>query len=661
MLRQQEEKLSYLKTEEALSQELGDNKITEEYSWLTSIKVIAKEINSLTIKESKKGEPKFDPETLTFYLKQNPTLQEVMMVTRQFMETRQKEGKKTKEDITRVGITLQDIAILLAKELKNTKITDNQARKKLEETLMEIYRLGVVIQTLELKEERIPFEDLTEKTLHYPQNEEESKKVYERELWFFILGKYHPTIALRNEQDMSSYKLRKKPPPRNYWDMYEDWSERFLKTKLRRVETNQLGMPRLFSDGINPQLRELHEAIAAIEKGDLDQEDAMKVIIRVAPNIRDIRFAIRSFSGDMTGQKDKTREAEIVITQYILNKLEDEAFRVIDIITDRGLSPNLETILQTLSETINTLMSRQKELLTQVFETKIWRKRNLIKQQVLKFILERNSLSPHTDEALKEVSRTGIEGQFLSTFLEHGLDEVEEKMKLPKRSFTAFLRLLDEYAPIQAIEILKNNYGENILFKKAGDEIKKREEKEGKLTPYQKAEIIFRLVAHYPYKVTYSLTEAIKSREFECNLKAIIAADLLRKLAPEIKVFGVSSVEHAFLGLQIGSGVYAFDPTNDIFRPASTDLLQAIRQYTKSGQITSRHTSDKNYTYRYAYYKVGPLEKILLSSLLGNIALLKKSAPYLQIQITNLSRRIHSPRDLPLKSLGVFFYRVSHF
>ncbi len=431
MPRQQEEGLSYLKTEEVLSQELGDNKITEEYSWLAAIKAIAKEINSLTIKEAKEGEPKFDSEALTFYLKHNPTLQEVMMVTRQFMEKRQEEGKKTKEDITRVGITLQDITILLAKELKNTKITDNQTRKKLEETLVEIYRLGVVIQTLELKKERIPFEDLTKKTLHYPQGDEESKKVYERELWFFILGKYHPTIALRSEYDMSSYKLRKKPPPRNYWDMYEDWSERFLKTKLRRVETKQLGMPHLFSDEINPQLRKLHEAITAIE------------------------------SGDMTGQKDKTREAEIAITQYILNKLEDETFRVIDTIIDRCPSPNLETILQTLSKTINILMSHQKELLTQVFETKIWRKRNLIKQQALRFILERNSLSPHTDEALKEVSRTGIEGQFLSTFLEHGLDEVEEKMKLPKQSFTAFLRLLKEYAPIQAIKILKNNYGEH--------------------------------------------------------------------------------------------------------------------------------------------------------------------------------------------------------
>ncbi len=201
----------------------------------------------------------------------------------------------------------------------------------------------------------------------------------------------------------------------------------------------------------------------------------------------------------------------------------------------------------------------------------------------------------------------------------------------------------------------------NIIFKKAGDEIKRREKKEGKLTPHQKAKIIFQLVAHYPYKLTYSLTEAIKSRGFECNLKAIIAASLLRKLVPEIKVFGVLSFGHVFLGLQIGKDIYIFDPTNHIFESAPSSLSQTVHQYIKSGQIASRRTT---YiippSYRYIYYEVGQPEKIFLSSLLYNISSLN-SAPYLQKQITESSIRINPLLDLPLNTLGTMFFDTAQF
>ena len=208
---------------------------------------------------------------------------------------------------------------------------------------------------------------------------------------------------------------------------------------------------------------------------------------------------------------------------------------------------------------VDSILKPKKEnQLRQEFDDLIWKKRELIKSIVFASIQNKGQVSDKTTQALNELTVTALTQTATFGIVEHGLEEVETKMKLPPSDRLS--KQLDQTLYKELSRLFPDIKQDTTkLYEAVEKSLKLRQEQKPNLSNLEKAQIIWDIVQAYNYAKTYSLRKAVDTLEFECQLRSIIGADILRTYLPDINVAAIYSNSHIFLGIEIDKELYQFD------------------------------------------------------------------------------------------------------
>ena len=273
------------------------------------------------------------------------------------------------------------------------------------------------------------------------------------------------------------------------------------------------------------------------------------------------------------------------------------------------------------------LKPEEENQLRQEFDDLIWKKRELIKSIVFDSIQNKGQVSDKTTQALQELTKTALTQTATFGIVEHGLEEVRTMMKLPPSD-----RLSKQLDPTLYSELLKlfPNIDQNTtkLYEAVEKSLKQRQEQQPNLSNLEKAQIIWDIVQAYNYAETYSLRKAVDTLEFECQLRSIIGADILRTYLPDINVAAIYSNSHIFLGIEIDKELYQFDANRTreknwdsessfgIDMEDWEEIKPIIKKYFQTG-LPQVFSSEYVTT---GYASIDNPEKALQAGLLANIA-----------------------------------------
>lgn len=278
------------------------------------------------------------------------------------------------------------------------------------------------------------------------------------------------------------------------------------------------------------------------------------------------------------------------------------------------------------------------------------------------FILSFLSLeNPRTKKALFQTVDQTVQQLLMDKLFRKGIEYAQEKLLPPIKLSDETKRYISFLLPNFDLE---KNY--STLFEMSKEILEKGKE----LSLWDKIKVLRDLVYEYPFKETFKISEAVKRREFECNLRSLFLAHLYDYfLRDEVVILADMIYGHMRLIVGIKDTFHTESPKFYFVDPTLNEKTKGIynirtimdEKFVES--ILEAYNKDPYFinllleldtTYPFEkYHNVGNWERLIESALLTNLANITEKKPQ-KINIYLKSLWLNPNNFMSLSGYGLF-------